>query len=120
MPRSKFDRPRKFEVYRANLDVIGEMDILVLSDDIINALRSVIVACSLETMTGRFDLRLPTYVLLSPEETGLPQETVASPASPFTLPKKSLVERFSTLSRKSQPGIDSAVRLAFGYEDWPF
>lgn len=92
---------------------------LVLSDDIPNALRSVIIACSLEPVSDAMDLRLPTYARLSPQESGLGEEVVASPASPFTLPKAALVERLSTLQRKARQRVDAALRLALGYEEWP-
>lgn len=65
------------------------------------------------------DLSLPTYALLSADESGLESEAVASPASPFTLPKGALVERFSTLPRKTQLRVDRAIRLVYGYEEWP-
>jgi len=65
------------------------------------------------------DLSLPTYAILAAEESGLESEAVASPASPFTLPKAGLVERFSTLPRKAQLRVDRAIRLVFGYEEWP-
>ena len=115
----KFERPRQFEVYRANPKGIGDINVLVLSDGILNALRSVIIVCSLDPLLESHDVNLPTYVLLPREETGLETEAVASPASPFTLPKNALVEKLSILPRKSQAKIDLALRLAFGYADWP-
>lgn len=116
---SKFERPRRFEIYRANPRGIGDLQVLILSDDIANALRSVVVACTLEPATKEMDLRLPTYVFLPPAETGLESEVVASPASPFTLPKNALVERLLVLPHKARQRVDTAVRLVFGYEDWP-
>jgi len=95
------------------------MDVLVLSDDIPNALRSVIVACSLDPNSKAFDVRLPTYVPLSAQEAGLASEVVASPASPFTLPKSALVELLSVLARRAQARVETALRLVFGFEDWP-
>lgn len=65
------------------------------------------------------DLSLPTYVFLAREETGLGGEVVAYPASPFTLPKNALVERLGALSRKAQLRVDAAIRLVFGYDEWP-
>lgn len=65
------------------------------------------------------DLSLPTYVLLGLEETGLEAVVVASPASPFTLPKNSLVERLAGLSRGARQRVDAAIRLAYGFEEWP-
>lgn len=115
----KFERPRRFEVYRANPEGIGDVFVLILSDDIINALRPVVVACALEPMTPEPDLRLPTYAPLPPEDTGLDGAVAASPASPFTLPKNALAERFSVLPRRTQSRVDRAVRLTFGYEEWP-
>lgn len=82
-------------------------------------MRSVVVACTLEASAQGMNLSLPTYVLLASEETGLESEVVATPASPFTLPKGALVDRFSVLSRRTQSHVDKALRLAFGYEEWP-
>ena len=65
------------------------------------------------------ELSLPTYVILAHTETGLDFETVASPASPFTLPKNALVERLGALSRKAQLRVDASIRLAYGYEELP-
>lgn len=62
---------------------------------------------------------MPTYVILVHEETGLDSEVVASPASPFTLPKNALVERLAVLSRKAQLRVDTAIKLVYGYEEWP-
>ena len=115
----KFERPRRFEVYRANPQGIGDLRILVLSDDVPNALRSVVIACSLDAVAKGMNLKLPTYVVLRPEETGLDAEIVASPASPFTLPKNSLVQKSGSLPRAAQRRVDMALRLAFGYEEWP-
>lgn len=117
MPR--FERPRRFEVYRANPEGIGDLMVLVLSDDIINALRSVVIACALDPAVQGSVPDLPTYVRLCAEDAGLDSPVVASPASPFTLPKNALVERFSTLPRKARAEVDRAIRLALGYEDWP-
>lgn len=91
----------------------------MLSDDIPNALRSVVVGCSVEPFSEEFDLRLPTYALLSPAETGLDSEAVATPGSPFTIPKNALVERRGFLPRKAQNKVDAALRLVFGYTEWP-
>lgn len=106
-------------MYRANPQGIGELSILILSDDIANALRSVVVACALDPMSPEMDLRLPTYVLLRPMETGLELEMVASPASPFTLPKAALVERLGVLPRQARIKVDAAIQLVFGYQEWP-
>lgn len=95
------------------------MDVLILSDDVANALRSVVIACALDPASKELDLSLPTYALLTRGETGLDYEAVASPASPFTLPKNALVERLSLLPRRAQQRVDGAIRLVFGYDEWP-
>lgn len=97
----------------------GDARILTLSDDIANTLRSVVIVCALNPVARGMDLSLPTYVILAPGESGLESEVSASPASPFTLPKDALVERFSTLPRKAQLRVDKAIRLVLGYEEWP-
>lgn len=84
-----------------------------------NALRGVVVACSLDAPSPEMDLTLPTYVLLTAEESGVGSALVASPASPFTLPKNALVEREGGLARRTQGRVDEALRLVFGYRDWP-
>lgn len=78
-----------------------------------------VIACALDPVEGAMDLSLPTYARLGPQESGLEAEVVASPASPFTLPKAALVERLSALPRKARQRVDTALRLALGYEDWP-
>ncbi len=115
----KFERPQRFELYRANPQGLADMHVLILSDDVPNALRSVVVACALDPAAKELALGLPTYVLLPRGETGLDYEAVASLASPFTLPKNALVERLFLLPRKAQQRVDGAIRLVFGYEEWP-
>lgn len=115
---ARFERPKRFEVYRAN--ALGvDFYALVLSDDVPNALRPVVAACSLEPVEKGMDLGLPTIVPLRPSSTGLPFEAVAGPGSPMTLPKNALVERIGFLPREAKAAVDRAFRLVFGYEDWP-
>lgn len=116
--RPAFSRPRRFEVYQANAHGL-DFFALALSDDIPNALRPVIVACSLEPLEKGMDLGLPTWVVLPGRETGLPFDAVASPGSPMTLPKNALVERIGLLPPRARAAVDQALRLIFGYEDWP-
>lgn len=77
------------------------------------------IACALEPVAKGMDVSLPTCALLAAEESGLASETVATAASPFTLPKGALTERLGVLARKAQGRIDKAIRLAYGYDDWP-
>lgn len=113
-----FDRPRRFELYRANA-FESDLLVLVLSEDIPNALRRVVVACEL-VARGPAELpALPTRVELSRSATGLAFDAVAWPGSPITLPKAALVERLGRLSGPERHGVDRAIRLTYGYEDWP-
>lgn len=116
MPR--FDQPKRFDVFRAT--ALGvDLFVLVLSDDLPNALRPVVVACSLERLEKGADIGLPTWVPLGAPETGLEFDAVASPGSPVTLPKNALVERIGRLPTRARGAVDRALRLVYGYEDWP-
>ncbi len=115
---ARFDRPRRFEIFQANALEL-DLSVLILSDDIPNALRSVVVACVLEPLTKAARLDLPTIVSLAASDTGLSFDAYASPGSPATLPKNALVERVGRLSTRSRGAVDRALRLVYGYEDWP-
>ena len=115
---ARLDRPRRFDVFRASAFDL-DLNVLILSDDIPNALRSVVVACALEPPAKGARLDLPTVVFLGASETGLGVDTLASPGSPMTLPKNALIERVGRLSTSSRGAVDRAVRLVYGYEDWP-
>jgi len=113
-----FDRPRRFEVFRASAQGL-DFYALVLSDDIPNALRSVVVACSLEPLEEGADLHLPTRVARAAQDTGAPFDAVASPGSPITIPKNAIVERLGRLAAPFRAAVDRALRLVYGCEDWP-
>ena len=115
---TRFERPRRFEIYKANAHGL-DFFALVLSDDIANALRSVVVVCSLEPLEKGMNLDLPTIVRLSPSDTSLSFDTAASPGSPITLPKNALVEGVGRLSVRTRRAVDEAFCLVFGYADWP-
>lgn len=115
---ARFDRPRRFEIYQASAMEL-DLAVLILSDDIPNALRSVVVACVLEPSTKTAIVDLPTIVSLAASETGLAFDAYTSPGSPATLPKNALVERVGRLSTRARGDVDRAMRLVYGYEDWP-
>lgn len=115
---ARVERPRRFEVFRASAFGV-DFFALVLSDDLPNALRPVVVACALEPLEKTADIDLPTWVALAAPETGLDFDAVASPGSPVTLPKNALVELVGRLPTRSRGAVDRALRLVYGYEDWP-
>ncbi|MBI4425422.1 MAG: type II toxin-antitoxin system PemK/MazF family toxin [Elusimicrobia bacterium] len=118
MIASPFDRPRRFEIFRASV-ARAELFVLVLSDDIPNALRRVVVVSTLSPREEPFGPSVPTRVPLSASATGLAFEGVTSPASPMTIPKNALVERLGRLAGPERSSVDRAIRLTFGYEEWP-
>lgn len=113
-----FDRPKRFEVFRANVFDVDTF-VLILSDDVPNALRRVVVACALGRLEQPMEPGLPTRVELPAASTGLPFNAAASPGSPLTLPKNALVERIGQVSGFDRAAVDRVIRLTYGYEDWP-
>ena len=112
------DRPRRFETFRASVQDI-ELAVVILSDDIPNAVRQVVVACELVPLEGGAIIGAPTWVTLAKGETGLPVASAANPGSPVTIPKNALIERLGRVSAFERAALDRAIRLPYGYEDWP-
>lgn len=113
-----FERPKRFEVFKAVV-FDSELFVLVLSDDVPNALRRVVVACALGRREGTLEPGIPTRLEFPAAATGLPFDAVGSPASPITIPKNALVEKLGLISGSDRAAVDRAIRLTYGYEDWP-
>lgn len=110
--------PRKGAIYRASLPV-GEAEILILSADEANAVRKVVLFCELFPTSASLSLEAPTNVLLSSEESGLPEARIAHVGSVYTLPKTTLLELLGQIrSRDARRRIDFTLELSCGLRPW--